>query len=58
VETRQYDFLRQLKEEDIVKVIWTPDELNRYVYKESGTHGFRKIYQGVRWRRQVQYMKV
>jgi hypothetical protein len=27
VETRQY-FLRQLKEEGIIKVIWTPGELN------------------------------
>jgi hypothetical protein len=27
VETRQY-FLRQLKEEYIIKVIWTPGELN------------------------------
>jgi hypothetical protein len=27
VETRQY-FRRQLKEENIIKVIWTPDELN------------------------------
>jgi hypothetical protein len=27
VETRQY-FLRKLKEENIIKVIWTPGELN------------------------------
>jgi hypothetical protein len=27
VETRQY-FLRQLKEEHVIKVIWTPGELN------------------------------
>jgi hypothetical protein len=27
VETRQY-FLRQLKEQNVVKVIWTPGELN------------------------------
>jgi hypothetical protein len=27
VETRQY-FLRQLKEENVIKVIWTPGELN------------------------------
>jgi hypothetical protein len=27
VETRQY-FLRQLKEENVIKVIWTPVELN------------------------------
>jgi hypothetical protein len=27
VETRQY-FLRQLKEENIIKVIWTPGEMN------------------------------
>jgi hypothetical protein len=27
VETRQY-FLRQLKEENIIKVIWTPGDLN------------------------------
>jgi hypothetical protein len=28
METRQY-FLRQLKEENVIKVIWTPGELNR-----------------------------
>jgi hypothetical protein len=27
VETRRF-FLRQLKEENIIKVIWTPDEMN------------------------------
>jgi hypothetical protein len=27
METRQY-FMRQLKEENIIKVIWTPGELN------------------------------
>jgi hypothetical protein len=54
VETRQY-FLRKLKEEGIIKVIWTPDKLNSsdLYMKNLACADFEKTYQGVCWRRHV-----
>jgi hypothetical protein len=52
VEMRQY-FMRQLKEENIIKVIWTPSELNSSdLYTNNLARAdFEKTYEGVCMRR-------